>query len=336
MYMRKAGDLFRLLGDEVRLRLLRVLSARHGQLNVSELTAVLGIAQSGVSRHLKLLKDAGFVAEERGGGFSFYRLSPALVDGGFGGIWSTLQAQFAETAGSPIARADDARLHEVIRLRKENFDVHGSDRAQFVPGRSWAAWSRALGLLLPAVDVADLACGEGYLTVEIARWARHVYAVDRSADVLKRAKALAERRGVKNITWKRGEIEKLPLDGESVDVTLLSQALHHAGDPKKALVEAARILRPGGRLLVLDLREHDQAWVRDRVGDRWLGFKDEDLERWLTSSGLTDVTVRVGARLTGDPFTVLVAGAAKPLAGLQSLTANDRRSPLDERRSTIA
>src|SRR4029453_2068057 len=116
MYMRKAGDRFRLLGDEVGLRVLRVLSARHGQLNVSELTAVLGIAQSGVSRHLKLLKDAGFVVEERGGGFSFYRLSPALVDGGFGGIWSTLQAQFAETAGSPMARGADAGLPKVIPL----------------------------------------------------------------------------------------------------------------------------------------------------------------------------------------------------------------------------
>jgi SAM-dependent methyltransferase/biotin operon repressor len=336
MYMRKAGDLFRLLGDEVRLRLLRVLSARHGQLNVSELTAVLGIAQSGVSRHLKLLKDAGFVVEERGGGFAFYRLSPALLDGGFGGVWTTLQAQFAENAGSAVARGDDARLHEVIRLRKENFEMHGSDRAQFVPGRSWAAWSRALGLLLPPVDVADLACGEGYLTVEIARWARHVSAVDRSPDVLKRAKALAERRGVKNISWKRGEIEKLPLDGESVDVALLSQALHHAGDPKRALSEAVRILRPGGRLLILDLREHDQAWVRDRVGDRWLGFKDDELERWLAAAGLVDVTVRVGARLAGDPFTVLVAGAAKPSVDIQSPTANDRRSPLDDRRSTIA
>lgn len=311
MYVKQAGDLFRLLGDEVRLRLLRVLSGKHGRLNVSELTAVLGIAQSGVSRHLRLLKEAGLVLEERGGGFSFYRLSPALVDGGFGGLWTTLKAQFAESATSSVARADDARLQEVIRLRKENFDVHGTDRAQFVPGRSWAAWSRALGLLLPAVDVADLACGEGYLSVEAARWARRVVGIDRSAEVLKRAKALGERRGVKNITWKRGEIEKLPIDNESVDVALLSQALHHAADPQRAIAEAVRILRPGGRLLILDLREHDQSWVRDRVGDRWLGFKDEELERLLKHAGLNEVSVRVGARLTGDPFTVLVASGAK-------------------------
>lgn len=311
MYVRQAGDLFRLLGDEVRLRLLRVLAGRHGRLNVSELTSVLGIAQSGVSRHLRLLKEAGLVAEERGGGFSYYRLSPALLDGGFGGVWAALQEQFAEAAHTPAVRGDEARLQEVIRLRKENFAAHGSDRAQFVPGRSWAAWSRALGLLLPPADVADLACGEGYLSVECARWARRVTAVDRSPDVLKRAKSLASRRGVANITWKRGDMEKLPLRDASVDIALLSQALHHAPHPRKAVAEAARVVRPGGRILVLDLRRHDQEWVRDRVGDRWLGFADSELEQLLSDGGFREVTVRVGARLPGDPFTVLIASGVK-------------------------
>jgi SAM-dependent methyltransferase len=310
--VRQAGDLFRLLGDEARLRLLRVLAGRHGRLNVTELTAVLGLAQSGISRHLRLLKEAGLVLEERGGGFSFYRLAPALLDGGFSGLWPTLQAQFTAAANTPEVRADQARLQEVIRRRKENFAAHGTDRAQFVPGRSWAAWSRALGLLLPPVEVADIACGEGYMSVEAARWATRVIGIDRSAEVLKRAHALADRRGLSNIVWKRGEIEKLPLADASVDIALLSQALHHATDPARAVSEAARVLRPGGRVLLLDLREHDQAWVRDRVGDRWLGFKDEDIERFLTDAGLDNVTVRVGARLPGDPFTVLVASGVKP------------------------
>jgi ArsR family transcriptional regulator len=311
MYVKRAGELYRLLGDEVRLRLLRVLAGKHGRLNVTELTSVLGIAQSGVSRHLRLLKEAGLVIEERGGGFSFYRLSPTLLDGGFGGLWPALQAQFGEAAHTAAVRGDDARLQEVIRLRKENFEVHGSDRAQFVPGRSWAAWSRALGLLLPTVEVADIACGEGYLSVESAQWAKRVVGIDRSADVLKRAKALADRRGVKNVTWKRGDMEKLPLEDGSIDVALLSQALHHAAEPARAVAEAARVLRPGGHVLVLDLREHDQDWVRDRVGDRWLGFDDAQLEEFLTDAGLHDVRVRVGARLAGDPFTVLIASGVK-------------------------
>jgi ArsR family transcriptional regulator len=311
VYVQAAGALYRLLGAEVRLSLLRVLAGKHGRLNVTELTSVLGIAQSGVSRHLRLLKEAGLVVEERGGGFAFYRLSPALLDGGVGGLWPALQTQFAGAAETATIRGDEARLQEVIRLRKENFEVHGTDRAQFVPGRSWAAWSRALGLLLPAVDVADIACGEGYLAVESAQWARRVVGIDRSADVLKRAKALAERRGVKNIGWKRGKMESLPLENASVDVALLSQALHHAADPAQAVKEAARVVRPGGRVLVLDLREHDQQWVRDRVGDRWLGFKDDDLEGFLAGAGLTGVQVRVGSRLPGDPFTVLIAAGTK-------------------------
>jgi SAM-dependent methyltransferase len=311
MYVKKAGELYRLLGDEARLRLLRVLSGKHGRLNVSELTAVLGIAQSGVSRHLRLLKEAGLVVEERGGGFSFYRLSPALLDGGFGGLWTALQAQFADAAHTAQVRADESRLQEVIRLRKENFEVHGTDSGQFVPGRSWAAWSRALGLLLPPVDVADIACGEGYLSVESAQWARRVVGIDRSADVLKRAKALAERRGVTNISWKRGDMEKLPLQDESVDIALFSQALHHAAHPGRAIAEATRILRPGGRTLALDLREHDQEWVRDRVGDRWLGFTENDLERFLIEAGLKDVKVRVGSKSPGDPFAVLIASGVK-------------------------
>jgi len=193
--MREASSLYRVLGDEARLRLLRVLSRE--RLNVTELTGVLGLAQSGVSRHLGLLKDAGLVAEERDGGFSYYRLAPALADpgqpGAAGSLAVVLRAQFEETASDSAVRADDARLQEVLRLRKENFDAHTGpdtrDARQLVPGRSWAAWSRALGLLMPPVKVADLGCGEGYLAIEAARWASRVVAVDRSEVVLERARA---------------------------------------------------------------------------------------------------------------------------------------------------
>src|SRR5215211_3224920 len=193
--MRNASAFYRLLGDEARLRLLRVL--RRERLNVTELTGILGLAQSGVSRHLGLLKDAGLVAEERDGGFSYYRLSPALGQAGDHVLSAVLRGQFADAAGDPLVRADEARLQEVLRLRKENFDVHAGpdtrDARQLVPGRSWAAWSRALGLLMPRVAVADLGCGEGYLTMEAARWAARVVAVDRSDAVLERARSLARR-----------------------------------------------------------------------------------------------------------------------------------------------
>jgi ArsR family transcriptional regulator len=311
--VKTASALYRLLGDEARLRLLRVLARE--RLNVTELTGVLGLAQSGVSRHLGLLKDAGLVAEERDGGFSYYRLAPRLLDEGGVPLAAALRAQFDESAGDAAVRADEARLQEVLRLRKENFETHTGpdtrDARQLVPGRSWAAWSRALGLLMPPLKVADLGCGEGYLTIEAARWASRVIAVDRSEVVLTRAKALAQRRRVSNVIWKKGELEKLPMKDASVDVAMLSQALHHAHDPARAVAEAARVAAPGGRVLLLDLRAHDEEWVRAKLGDRRLGFDDDELRRMLTAAGLTDVKVGVGARKAGDPFTVLVASGTK-------------------------
>jgi ArsR family transcriptional regulator len=315
--VKQASALYRLLGDEARLRLLRVLSRE--RLNVTELTGVLGLAQSGVSRHLGLLKDATLVVEERDGGFSYYRLAPSLQDAGGPGdniLAPILRAQFDAAAGDTTVRADEARLQEVLRLRKENFDRHAGpdtrDARQLVPGRSWAAWSRALGLLMPPLKVADLGCGEGYLTIEAARWASRVIAVDRSELVLQRARALARRRRVANVIWKKGELEKLPIKDASVDVAMLSQALHHAQYPARAVAEAVRVTAPGGRVLVLDLRSHQEEWVRTKLGDRRLGFDDEELKRMLTAEGLADVKVGVGARKSGDPFTVLIASGTVP------------------------
>jgi ubiquinone/menaquinone biosynthesis C-methylase UbiE/DNA-binding transcriptional ArsR family regulator len=309
MYMDRPATLLRLLGDPTRLRLLRALSRE--PLNVSELTAVLGLAQSGVSRHLGLLREAGLVIEDRAGGFSWYRLAEPVA--GDQALWSWLAAGF-ETA-TPATRADDARLEEVRRIRKENFSQHGrGDERQMVPGRSWAAWSRALGLLMPPVDVADLGCGDGYLTIEAARFARRVIAVDRSREVLARGKALAARRKVSNVRWKLGELDRLPIRDAQVDVALLSQALHHAEDPARALAEASRILCPGGRVLVLDLRAHGEGWVRAKLGDHWQGFDDRRLRDLISGAGFEAVTVRVGARRSGDPFTVLIAAGTKPKA----------------------
>lgn len=309
--MREASALYRLLGDEARLRLLRVLAEE--RLNVTELTGVLGLAQSGVSRHLGLLKEAGLVVEERDGGFNYYRA--AMPDGPLAQV---LRTQFNESARDATVRADEARLQEILRLRKENFDTHAGpdtrDARQLVPGRSWAAWSRALGLLMPAMKVADLGCGEGYLTIEAARWASSVIAVDRSAAVLERARALARRRRVSNVIWKKGELDRLPIKDGAVDVAMLSQALHHARDPSRAVAEAARIVVAGGRLLVLDLRAHQEEWVRGKLGDRRLGFTDDELKKLLISGGLADVKLGVGARKAGDPFTVLIASGTKPHA----------------------
>lgn len=328
-------SLFRLLGDEARLRILRLLDSE--RLNVTELTSILGIAQSGVSRHLGLLKDAGLVEERREAGFTYFRLAPGLQTGqnGFGPIWPLLRSHFDATAATAEGRGDDARLEEVRRVRKENFDEHGADgeRGQIIPGRSWAAWARALGHLLPPLVIADLGCGDGYLTVEASRFAKKVIAIDHSEAALARARQMAQRlvrrspgeggRRLTNVEWRRGELEKLPLKDASVDVALLSQALHHAASPQRALTEAVRIVKPGGRVLLLELRGHHEQWVRERLGDTWLGFDDAQLEKLLKDAGLTGVRVTVGARRARDPFTVLIASGSKS-TGVAS-SKKDRR-----------
>lgn len=294
--MKVAAAKFKLLGDEVRLRLLRLLQEE--RLNVSELTAILGIAQSGISRHLKLLKETGLVREERDRGYAYFR----AADG----------PELALVRALP-GRADDrTRLQEVLRHRQEEFREQGTEERQLVPGRSWAAWARALGHLLPAVEVADLGCGEGYLSVEISRWAKRVFAVDRSKRMLDQAAALAKRKGAANIVFKKGEIERVPLPGGAVQVVLLSQALHHSKDPVKTLREAHRILAPGGTLLVLDLKEHGEAWVKERLGDLWLGFQERTIRKFLRDAGFERVKSEIGARRRGDPFKVIVASGRKP------------------------
>jgi ArsR family transcriptional regulator len=151
-----------------------------------------------------------------------------------------------------------------------------------------------------------------------------VIAIDPAAGALARARHRARRRprrsseeggGLTNVEWKRGELENLPLDDDSVDVALLSQALHHAGSPARALAEAARIVKPGGRVLVLELRSHQEAWVRERLGDTWLGFEDNELKRLLRDAGLTGIKLTVGARRARDPFTVLIASGLKTAHG---------------------
>ena len=256
-------------------------------------------------------------------------MPPAVRADGRRTLWTALEEQFEAAADDPAVRADEARLQEVLRLRKENFETHGAadtrDARQLVPGRSWAAWSRALGLLLPPLRVADLGCGDGYLTIEASRWASRVVAVDRSPAVLERARALARRRRVANVLWKEGDLERLPIKDASIDVALLSQALHHAVNPARAVAEAARITVPGGRVLILDLREHDEEWVRSQLGDRALGFGDDQLKRLLAGAGLVDVRVIVGARKAGDPFTVLIAAGNKPQAVKAAKTRQHER-----------
>lgn len=307
--MQHAATLFRALSDTTRLRLLRALS--HDRFNVSELTAILAVAQSSVSRHLAMLKDLALVSEEREAGFVYYRLRDHDAAGPAAPLWAVLAAEFSAADADPATAADQARLQEVLRRRREEFDPGGDPRL-VAPGRSWAAWARALGHLLPALDVADIGCGEGYLTLEMARWAGHVTGIDRSDDVLERAKGLSERRRATNVTWKKGDLSRLPLRDESIDLAVFSQSLRYASDAERALGEAARILRPGGRVLILDLRQHDQAWVQARFGAQRAGFAAGEIESLLQAAGFRAIRQSTGVRHPGNPFVVVIASGTAP------------------------
>ena len=233
-----------------------------------------------MSRHLGLLRDGRPRQRGARGRLHATTGSPRHVrDGrnGFGPLWALLQAQFDAAAATAAGRADDARLEEVRRLRKENFEAHAgpdTNERQLVPGRSWAAWARALGHLLPPLRVADLGCGEGYLTVEASRWASRGHCGRSIRRRCWSARARWRRAGgSRTSTWKRGELEKLPIrDEQRRRRAAVAGAASRRRIRARAIAEAARILVPGGRVLVLDLREHDEAWVRERLGDRWLGL----------------------------------------------------------------
>jgi ArsR family transcriptional regulator len=296
----------RVLSDATRLRALRVL--RREELNAGELARVLGLGQSAVSRQIGLLREAGLVIERRAGRFAYFRA--AGDDAALDGLWGLI--------GSRVEDADDtegdlARLEDVRRARRERaLSGDGSGR-RYVPGRSWAAWSRALALLAPPeLRVVDLGCGDGALALEIARFAGQVVGVDRDGAAVKRARSAARSAGAKSVKFRVADIESLPLEDGAFDVAILSQTLHVTADPAAALREAVRVLDRGGRLVVLDLLPHDEEWVHERLGHTRRGFPPDELESLLTAAGLVDVRVERMPARGGEPFRPLLASGVRP------------------------
>jgi len=298
---------FHLLGDAVRWRLLRLLA--RAPLNVSEATAIVGVAQSGVSRHLRLLVEGGLVREERRGGWSFFALS-LEPPSGMAGLWVPLRQALG---ASSDAHGDDARLAEVLRERAERGEGEGGrGRTALEPGRSWAAWSQALALLLPPCAVVQLGCGSGALTVEVARWASELLAVEPDEALAEQARArLADLPRVQVMT---APLNAVPAPDAAFDLVLVAQALSAAEDPGAVAREALRLVKPGQRVLVLDLLPHRERWVFERFGHRRLGFTPDELTALLLAAGFEIGTVEAAERRRGNPFVVLMAAARKPLA----------------------
>jgi len=289
---------FRALGDSTRLRILRLLD--EAPLNVSELVSLVGVAQSSVSHHLARLKALELIKEERQAGFTYYSLNVERNDP----RWALVTL----ARGADDAHGDRARLAELLRRRE---DRHSLNERLLEPGQSWMLWATALSTLLPRLDVADFGCGTGVLTVELARWAQRVVAIDRSASALAHAAARAQREGLANIDFLEGDLHGLALEPGSQDLVVVSQSLHHVSTPAKVLAEAARILRPSGRLLVLELLPHEEQWVKDRLGHLHLGFAPDELAALAQRAGFQHVQVTPFPREGTVPFRVFLLTGAK-------------------------
>jgi ArsR family transcriptional regulator len=300
--------LLRLLGDAGRVRILRLLARE--ELSVVDLQEILGMGQSRISMQLSQLRQAGFVEARRSGQKSLYRLVvPAGAQSIVGEVLEKSAAEIPESAH------DDEGLRLVLDRRKDHLrgyfdELAGRFGRSYVPGRSWKALSEMLLRLLPPLVIADLGAGEGTLSLMLSQSAERVIAVDSSRKMVEYGAELVARHGIQNLEYRLGDMEELPIANGEVDLVLLHQALHHALHPEKALAEAFRIARPGGRVVVLDLLRHEFEGARELYGDVWLGFSQVELLGLLEGAGFTGVEVSVVDRVPEDPHfeTVLAIG----------------------------
>lgn len=298
----------KLLADPTRLRILRLLERE--PLSVAELQEVLGMGQSRISTQLSQLKGGGLVKDERVGKNHIYRCMAGVE-------WMGVARMAAAGLGEVVG--DDAALAHLLRKRKDTarayFDeLAGKFGKDYVPGRSWKALAEALLKVLNFRVVADLGAGEGTLAQLLAQRAEKVIAVDLSPKMVAFGQELAERNGLRNLEFRIGDIEDPPIEAGSLDLAVLSQALHHAERPQVALDAAWRALRPGGRLIVLDLLQHGFEEARELYADRWLGFSEWELAAMLERAGFAGVETVVADREESAPrFQTLLGIGVKPV-----------------------
>ena len=296
----------KMISDPTRLRILLLLGDE--SLSVAELQQILGMGQSRISTQLSQLKKEGLVADQRSGKNNIYsaQIPPAL-------------AKIIREAGSelPECAKDQSSLRHILRKRKDQVRAYFDELAgkfgrEYVPGRYWKGLAEAMLKILNYDTVADLGAGEGTLSQLIAQRAKKVIAIDSSEKMVEFGQRLAKENGLPNLEYRLGDIESPPIDDSSVDLAILSQALHHAEQPSKALSEAHRILKPGGRLIVLDLLQHTFEKARELYFDTWLGFPEAELAEMITSAGFSEVETAIVDREEIPPnFQTLLASAAK-------------------------
>jgi ArsR family transcriptional regulator len=269
------------------------------ELTVSELCAVLQMPQSTVSRHLKTLSDDDWVASRRDGTSRFYSMPVDDLDSGAKRLWPLIREQVVSTPG---ASQDDRRLRGVLtrrRAKSQEFFASAAGGWDHLRGELFGdeffLWA-VLGLIDPTLVVGDLGCGTGQLTETVAPYVRRVISVDGSADMLDAARQRLA--GAKNVELRQGDLESLPIENGDLDVAMLSLVLHYSPAPARALAEVGRVVRKGGRVLVVDMLPHEREEYQQQMGHVWLGFSEKQIARFLNGAGFGDVRVRM---LPADP-----------------------------------
>jgi len=299
----------RALADATRLRIMALLEK--GELSVNELQEITRMGQSRISTHLGLLQDAALLQSRREGKRTFYKLNENADEV----AREFIQLAVRGAKETNERAADQLNLKRVLARRSEQAQVYFNQIAGrfdrvYGPGRSWQAFGHLLLRILPPLVVADLGSGEGLLSELLARRCKKVIAVDNSEKIVAFAAAKAKKNGLKNLEFRLGDLENPPIEPQSVDLAILSQALHHAAVPAEAISSAHKILRVGGQIMILDLLQHGFDKARELYGDRWLGFAESDLHRWLEEAGFKRIEISVVAREEQPPHfqTILASG----------------------------
>jgi ArsR family transcriptional regulator len=304
-------DILKALSDPTRLRLLALVTRE--ELSVAELQEILGMGQSRISSQLAQLRSANLVSDRREGKNAFYSLRPALAPK----VLALMKAAIESVGDLPVMAEDRENLDRILQKRRRSQEqyfnlIAGRLGKNHCPGRSWEAIGHLALRLTPAIDIADLGAGEGLVSQLLAHRARQVWCIDNSPRMVEVGTALAKDNGLANLGYKLGDIENVPLPDRSVDLAILSQALHHAQHPQRAVEEAFRILRPGGQILVLDLNQHTFTKARELYADVWLGFTESALHGFLKKAGFTKVEVAAVSREPEEPrFETLLASGVK-------------------------
>jgi ubiquinone/menaquinone biosynthesis C-methylase UbiE/DNA-binding transcriptional ArsR family regulator len=305
----------RLLSDPTRVRLLLLLESE--ELSVAELQTILAKGQSQISTHLSQLKRVGLVEDRRTGKNIFYRLKLTGDDGDASAVTELLELLRIAGGEIPEISEDREALALVLAKRRDRmrsyFDgLAGRFGREYLPGRSWQGLAEALLTLMPPMIIADLGAGEGTFSQLLARRAERVIAVDNSERMVDFGANLADKHGVENVEYRLGDMEAVPIGDADVDLAFFSQSLHHALNPERAVSEAWRILRPGGRVAILDLVRHQFEEAREMYADVWLGFTEIELRRFLENVGFADVSTSIVHREADAPhFETLLAVGTK-------------------------